>query len=152
MSSITEAPVGEPVLLKGALGKYCYNPSSIATSPSVNLLLTANDKIISNGTQYCMSHEEQGVGFYKVTEGNIIPTGTVYLVITDNEERLFYGLDPNGATAISSPNTSSDGGELYNLAGQKFSLLPSKGERKGGANSQLKKGIYIVNGSKKTIR
>lgn len=149
LSSITEAPVGEPVLLKGALGKYCYNPSSIATSPSVNLLLTANDKIISNGTQYCLSYEEQGVGFYKVTEGNIIPTGTVYLVITDNEERLFYGLDPNGATVISSPNSSSDGGELYNLAGQKFSLLPSKGERKGGANSQLKKGIYIVNGSKK---
>ena len=132
---VIEAPTGEPVLLKGAEGKYCYNPVASASEPATNLLQVATKNVVSDGTQYCLADGEQGVGFYKVATGSTIPAGEVYLIIAGNEVRLFYALEPNDETGINCLKVSKDSMDyIYNIAGQRV--------------RKTAKGVYILNGQK----
>ena len=134
--AITEAPIGEPVLVKGAEGKCCYNPAESAASPGVNLLHAATDDIVCDGTQFCLANEEHGVGFYKVTTGTTLAAGKAYLSIPGNEVKPFYGFDFSDATIIRSIGDKQSTINVYNLLGQKVS------------NSKLTKGVIILNNKK----
>ena len=136
LEAITEAPIGEPVLVKGAEGKYCYNPANSATSPAINLLQAATQDIVCDGTQFCLANEEHGVGFYKVTTGTTLAAGKAYLSIPGNEVKLFYGFDFNDATAIKPINDEQGTISVYNLRGQQIS------------NSRLPRGVIILNNKK----
>ena len=132
---ITEAPVGEPILLKGAEGKYCYNPIASASSPAVNLLQAAVGNVVADGTQYCLADDEDGIGFYKVITGSTISAGKAYLIISGSEAKPFYGLQPDDETGISDLNANINANAIiYNLAGQRL--------------QKTRKGINIVNGEK----
>ena len=134
--AITEATAGEPVIVKGTEGKYCYNPIASAFSPAINLLQIATKSFISDGTQYCLADGEQGVGFYKVAIGSTIPAGEIYLTITGNEGRLFYAIELDDGTGISVPPVFPVSSvNIYNVAGQRFWKVPQ--------------GIYILNGQKR---
>ena len=143
--AITEAPIGEPVLVKGAEGKYCYNPVESAVSPISNLLQAATEDIVCDGTQYILADGHDGVGFYKVTPGSTIHAGKAYLIISGNKAKSFYGLQLDDETPINEvlrmKNEESLGGAVYNLAGQKLNCNLS--------NCKLHRGVYIVNGQKK---
>lgn len=143
--AITEAPIGEPVLVKGAEGKYCYNPVESAVSPIANLLQAAVNNFVADGTQYCLADDEDGIGFYKVTPGSTIHAGKAYLIISGNKAKSFYGLQLDDETSINEvlrmKNEESFGGAVYNLAGQKLNCNLS--------NCKLHRGVYIVNGQKK---
>jgi hypothetical protein len=132
---IIEVPVGEPILLKGAEGKYCYNPIASASSPAVNLLQAAVNNVVADGTQSCLADDEDGIGFYKVTPGSTIRAGKAYLIISGNEARSFYGLQLDAETGISDLNVNHNANTIiYNLAGQRL--------------QKTRKGINIVNGEK----
>ena len=130
--AITESPIGEPVLVKGAEGKYCYNPANSAASPAINLLQTATRDIVSDGTQFCFANDEQGVGFYRLTPGSTLTSGNAYLVIQDNEAKGFFGFKPNDETGIDVPYPNANlNNPIYNLAGQRI--------------GKVHKGLYITN-------
>lgn len=155
LSPVTEAPAGEPVLLRGTAGKYCYNPAATAERPAVNLLIAAGSEVVADGTQYCLANQLQGIGFYQVTTGTVIPAGKAYLSIKDNKSRQFYDLVTDEETGLktihlsdsSSPQFSPEyEGGVYDLSGRKVdsSLF--------NPHSSQKRGVYIVNGKKTSVR
>ena len=158
LSAITEAAAGDPVLVKSAEGKYCYNPAETATSPTNNLLQAATKAVVADGTQYCLANNEQGVGFYKVETGSSISAGKAYLVISGSDVKEFYpfSFDEEETDSINeelrmknaegvasdmrerSGNEESSEGVVYDLSGRRML-------------NGLKKSVYIQNG-KKTVK
>ena len=134
--AITEAPIGEPVLVKGAEGKYCYNPVASASSPAINLLQAATADVVCDGTQFCLADGEQGIGFYRVTAGTALAAGRAYLTIHGDEAKSFYGIDFNDATAIRPIKGEQGTIKVHNLRGQQIS------------NSRLPRGVIILNNKK----
>ena len=134
--AITEAPIGEPVLVKGAEGKYCYNPVESAASLGVNLLQAATEDILCDGTQFCLADGGNGIGFYRAIVGTTLAAGKAYLSIPGDEVKPFYAFDFNDATAIRPINDEQGTINVYNLRGQQIS------------NSRLPKGVIILNNKK----
>lgn len=134
--ALAETAAGEPVIVKGAEGRYCYNPIAYASAPAINLLQVATKNVVIDGSQYCLADGEQGVGFYRVATGSSIPAGEVYLTIDGEESRAFYAIEPDDETSIN----EVESGELkvespiFNLAGVRV--------------KKTTKGVYIVNGQK----
>ena len=117
---IAEVPADEPVLLMGAEGKYCYNPVATASAPALNQLLVATKKILCDGSQYTLANGTDGIGFYQATNGSSIAKGQVYLSISGDEVKPFYGFAPDDGTSIQLNPASFEGeGAIYNLAGQR---------------------------------
>ena len=134
--AITEAPIGEPVMVKGAEGKYCYNPVESAASPGVNLLQAATEDVVCDGTQFCLADGENGIGFYRAIVGTTPAAGKAYLSIPGDEVKPFYAFDFNDATAIRPINDEQGTINVYNLRGQQIS------------NSRLPQGVIILNNKK----
>ena len=141
--AITEVPIGEPVLVKGGEGKYCYNPVASAASPAINILQAATTDIVCDGTQFSLADGKDGVGFYRVTTGSTIAAGEAYLPVSGDGVKPFYELEFNNATAIKSvdagqgtENVSKQGSMIVNLRGQQ--IPPSR----------LPKGVIVLNNKK----
>jgi hypothetical protein len=134
--AITEAPIGEPVLVKGAEGKYCYNPVESAVSPIANLLQAATGDIVCDGTQYILADGHDGVGFYQAIIGSTLSAGKAYLRILGDEVKPFYGLDFNDGTYIKSIDVGQGAINAYNLHGQQI------------PNVKSSKGVVILNNKK----
>ena len=134
--AITEAPIGEPVLVKGAEGKYCYNPVASAASPAINMLQAATADILCDGTQFSLADGEDGIGFYRATIGSTLAAGEAYLPLSGDEVKPFYGLEFNDATAIKSVDAGRGTANVYNIRGQQIS------------NSRLPQGVIILNNKK----
>ena len=136
--ALVETVAGAPVIVRGAEGRYCYNPVASASAPFVNLLQVATKNVVSDGTQYCLADGEQGIGFYRVAIGSTIPAGEVYLTIAGDDAREFYAIEPDDETGINiSPNSQfiiNKEVQAYNLAGVRA--------------QKTTKGVYIVNGQK----
>ena len=75
------------------------------------------------------------MGFSKVNEGDVIPTGNVYLSIP-NPTKDFYTIHDTTLTGVESVAIPSEDGPetIYNLAGQRI--------------NRMQKGINIINGKK----
>jgi hypothetical protein len=133
---------------------YCETPNSYAIPVSIaassdydaeeNELVGINERTLiaktaSTKTNYILSNEAAGVGFYLAKEdGAYLAAHRAYLSTpTPIETRGFYGFDDNQTTSIKdlTPVLSDGNGAVYDLQGRKV-IKPTKGS------------LYIVNGKK----
>ena len=137
LTPITEACAGEAVLVKAEEGAYVLPTAATTPAPAAgNLLKPAVEDVIADGSQYILADGAKGVAFYKATAGTTITAGKGYLEFTGSPVKAFY-FDGDDATGIKNLNVDLNNNErIYNLAGQRID------------NSQLQRGIYIVNGKK----
>ena len=138
LTSVTEVPQDEPLLLKGAGTK---TATILATSPAA----ITNKLAVSDGTQgsgeYVLANHNSKVGFYKWT-GSALASGKVYLPASEVPAgtREFLGFDDE-ATGIANINSEAKtlfNSDFYNIAGQRI--------------AQPNKGLYIENGKKVIIK
>ena len=131
-------PSGAAVLVKASAGEYVFNSAAeevdAISSNDLKAATTAFNPTAAN-TIYCLAQKNGTVGFYPVATSVTIPVGKAYLEITSGEAPVkgFYGFDDD-ATAISSVESFTEDGAIYNLAGQRL--------------QKMQKGINIVNGKK----
>jgi len=138
-------PAATPIVIKAAEGS--YKLPVIATTPESvtgNLLQASDGNVTSDGSSYYALSTLSGtapIGFYQVEEDVTIPAGKAYLVDGAGVKGFTFDFDDD-ATAIEKTLSDSPlkGENIYNLAGQRL------------GNSQLKRGIYIVNGKKVMVK
>ena len=137
LEEIDDIPARTAVILKGT---YYNKVSTTATATTTgNVLKGSNGNVTGDGsTIFALANGENGVGFYPVGDGVTIPAGKAYLVDGSLVKGFTFVFDDDDATAIEKTLSDSPlkGENIYNLAGQRL------------GNSQLKRGIYIVNGKK----
>ena len=138
LTEIDDIPKGTAVLVKGT---YYNKVATTATSNTEDNDLLGSDGSVSGGEGiYALAKKNDVVGFYPVAASVTIPAGKAYLEYTgSNSVKGFnFVFDGDDATGIGlTPDPSPVGEEsIYNLAGQRMD------------NSQLKRGIYVVNGKK----
>ena len=106
--------------------------TAIASLPSVD----------GNVKNYILNSGSQGVGFYRAA-GQSVAAGKAYLRLSVAEGRSFIGFNFDGTTTgisqISNPKSQLS--NLYDLQGRKVST-----------GSQLKKGLYIINNKKVSVK
>ena len=144
LEEIDVIPAGTAVILKGT---YYNKVSTTATATTTgNVLKGSNGNVTGDGsTIFALANGENGVGFYPVGDGVTIPAGKAYLVDGSLVKGFTFVFDDDDATAIEKTLSDSPlkGENIYNLAGQRLGNSQFTIH-----NSQLKRGIYIVNGKK----
>ena len=107
-----------------------------ASAIANNDLQVSDDNVTGDGTIYVLADGKNGVGFYKLANGEKVPAGKGYLVIDSNApEFLGFGGDATGINELKAVEAK---GEFFNLAGQRV--------------AQPAKGLYIANGKKVIIK
>lgn len=136
----TVIPAGTAVVLNAEAGDYTLELADEAgTKPADNDLNPATADITADGTQYCLTQNDEGkVGFAKVQVGVNIPAGKAYLVVNNAAAANFFALD-GSTTAIKNVETAQTADNAY------YTLQGVKVERPA-------KGIYIKNGKKVVIK
>lgn len=136
LNKVDVVPSNNAVILKAAAGNYSL-PFAVSASAIANDdLLVSSGSTTGDGTIYVLANGDNGVGFYKLANGEKVPAGKAYLVINSNApEFLGFGGD---ATGINEVKAVEANGEFYNLKGQRV--------------AQPSKGLYIVNGKKYVIK
>ena len=135
LEPVTTVPAGTAVVVKAdAAGTYAINGTTRASLGTENELIAATADVTADGTQYILSKEDEGVGFYKATIGSTINAGKGYLVIEGSAGvKGFYGFDED-ATGINAVEIANENAPVYNVAGQRL--------------QKMQKGINIVGGKK----
>ena len=148
---------GKPYLLNAATaGTYLLTRASDAIAEPDNLLKVSNDET-GNGV-YVLANKGDGAGFYKWT-GGLLGAGRVYLQKTSSGTAPTYIPFGFGDTTSINEELRMKNEELrmkneefapaiYDLQGRKVNAQPNS----PALHSQLKKGIYIVNGKKIVIK
>ena len=129
----------DAVVLKGDEGYYSFVPTTGATQAATNDLQGSDGTKNGGEGIYALAKKNDVVGFYPVAASVTIPAGKAYIEYNGAGVKGFnFVFDGDDATGIGlTPDPSPVGeGSIYNLAGQRMD------------NSQLKRGIYIVNGKK----
>ena len=148
---------GKPYLLNAATaGTYLLTKASDAIAEPDNLL-EVSDNDTGNGV-YVLANKGNGAGFYKWT-GGLLGAGRVYLQKTSSGTAPTY--IPFGFGDTTSINeelrmknealrmkNEEFAPAIYDLQGRKVNAQPNS----PALHSQLKKGIYIVNGKKIVIK
>jgi hypothetical protein len=139
LSSVTAVPAGEAVLVKAAEGAYVIPTAAITPATLAgNLLKAADTDIVADGDQYILAKPEgKEVAFYQATNGTTIAAGKAYMEIFAAGVKAFY-FDGDETTSLNEElrvKNEESANAIYDLQGRKV-------------NSQLKKGLYIVNGKK----
>ena len=168
LEPVTGLPADAAVVVKAGEGNYYCNSTTEERSLGTdNDLAFSETDTESDGTYYCLGKKGSPavVGFYQVQSGVTIPARKVYLIddevpIGEGEVKAFYfeeDDDPTGIESIQNSSQSSGAGgtkfkiqneePVYNLAGQRVDNSQFTIH-----NSQLKRGIYIVNGKKIAIK
>ena len=141
---------GTPLLMKGTEGQETIISAYIGNNlefyaPETNLLKASDGKVKGDGaTIYALANmETNGVGFYLVEEGVIIPAGKAYLEISDETAaegaRSFLAIGGDDTTGINAVEKAlKQGTEVFDLQGRRV-------------NKALK-GLYIMNGQKVVIK
>ena len=131
---VTEVPAGEPVLIEGE-GGYSFEVIGSASAIDDNDLEAYDIDQNSNGKYYALADGSEGIGFYPVKEGEVIPAGKAFLDLSDVIDAPAFVPFNDGTTSISEKTIVKNNAEVvYNLAGQRV--------------AQPTKGLYIVNGKK----
>ena len=138
LTSASEVPAGEAVLVKADKGAYVLNAA--ASTPAAlegNLLVSSETDVIADGSQYILVKEEnKEAGFYKATIGSTIAAGKGYLQLGNFNVKTFY-FEGDGETSINEElrvKNEESAAAMYNLAGQRI--------------SKMQKGVNIVSGKK----
>ena len=140
-TEVSDVPAGSAVVLKGSL---FATVAATAKSDMTDNVLKASNGITANGTQYILAQQNSTVGFYKASIGSTIEAGKGYIEIVSDVKAFYF--DADDATSINEElrvKNEESATAVYDLSGRRmfnsqFSIL----------NSQLPKGIYIVNGKK----
>ena len=138
LEEVKELPANNAFIVKAAEGNYYYNNTDAAiTLSKTNHLKFYTTDTASTGSQYCLANKSDGVGFYKVQSGIMIPARKAYLQVS-SPVKAFYGFDEDDATSINEAleikNEELYEGAIFNLGGQHI--------------SKMQKGINIINGKK----
>ena len=131
LADVTTVPAGTAVVVKAEEGTYTVPATTDAVLGAENELVAATADVATDGTQYILAKEDEGVGFYKAT--GTIPAGKGYLVI-GAPVKGFYGFEADDATGISSVEFAGENAPVYNLAGQRL--------------GKAQKGVNIIGGKK----
>ncbi|MBQ9294325.1 MAG: chitobiase/beta-hexosaminidase C-terminal domain-containing protein [Bacteroidaceae bacterium] len=128
-------PSYEAVLVKAGAGEYNFPYTDEEVAPfKVNDLRFNRADLTADGQQYILANGENGVGFYKATQGTTIPAFKAFLYI-QNGVKGFYGFDDDDATGINEElRMKNEESSIYNLAGQRI--------------QKIQRGINIVGGKK----
>ena len=144
----------DAVVLKGCEGYYSFVPTTGATPATDNDLQGSNGSVNGGEGIYALAIKNDKVGFYPVGDGVNIPAGKAYLEYTSTGSNPVKGFtfvfDEDDATGISlmeDGRSQMEGGAIYNIAGQRLDNSQFTIH-----NSQLKRGIYIVNGKKIAVK
>lgn len=126
---------GNAVILKSTGIPVLTATTTESTGDFTGNNLLGSDGVASDGdSYYALANGTQGLGFYKVGNGTVIPAGKAYLY-TGAAGSNFYGIiSDDGTTAIKNMKVGKDNNVYYDLSGHRV-LYP-------------KKGLYIVNGKK----
>ena len=138
LEEVKELPANNAFIVKAAEGNYYYNNTDAAiTLSKTNHLKFYTTDTASTGSQYCLANKSDGVGFYKVQSGIMIPARKAFLQVS-SPVKAFYGFDEDDATSINEAleikNEELYEGVIFNLGGQHI--------------SKMQKGINIINGKK----
>lgn len=127
---------GKAVILKGK-GNYILEASSETATVKETGLKASNGSIKGDGNIYCLANKSNGVGFYRVATGVVIPANKAYLEINAPTSAKYYSIGIGGNTTgiqtIHQNSVKADG-IMYSLSGQRV--------------GKDYKGIVICNGKK----
>ena len=136
LNKVDVVPSNNAVILKAAAGNYSLPFAQSAAAIANNDLLVSSGSTTGDGTIYVLANGDNGVGFYKLANGEKVPAGKGYLVIDSNApEFLGFGGDATGINEVKAVEAK---GEFFNLAGQRV--------------AKPAKGLYIANGKKVIIK
>ena len=136
LTAVTEVPAGAGIIIEAAEGS--YELPVIASADALdNDLLVSDGTVTGNGNIFALANGTQGVGFYKVANGQAVPAGKAYLnIAAEAREFIGFGGEATGIKMVE--NAAANNGEVFNLAGQRV--------------AQPTKGLYIMNGKKVVIK
>jgi hypothetical protein len=122
---------------KAAAGNYSLPFAVSASAIANNDLQVSDGNVTGDGTIYVLANGDNGVGFYRLANGEKVPAGKAYLKITNNNAPEFLGFGGD-ATGINEVKAVEAKGEFFNLAGQRV--------------AKPAKGLYIANGKKVIVK
>lgn len=105
--------------------------------------LTASDP----STTYVLNKKTAGVGFYKLKAGKTVGVGKAYLTYPSTSAPEFLAFDETTSVADVRSKMSDVRGDYFDLQGRRVQTSYLKSQ-----TSNLKKGLYIVNGRKVVIK
>lgn len=130
-------PANTPVLVKAAKGDYTFSHHvEYGENVAENHLTAAAEDVTADGTHYTLKVADKKVGFARVSNGETVPAGSVYLTVPASSTKDFYTLYNGTQTGVENVAVPTEEGAetIYNVAGQRL--------------NRMQKGINIVNGKK----
>ena len=136
LEPVTTVPAGTAVVVKAddEAGTYKVAATAGATLGTENDLISSEENVTADGTQFILANGDNGVGFYKATDATVIAAGKGYLVFEGEGVKSFYGFDSDDATGINAVEIAGENTPVYNVAGQRI--------------GKMQRGINIVGGKK----
>ena len=141
-------PANTPVILAGggqAMTFTVYG-TAVPATPQFGLLTGVYEDTAAPVGSYVLQNIDGVVGMYKVAEGQqpTVKANRAYLTVPGSDVKAFFFNtdDATGINAIDNEQLTIDN-SIYNVAGQRIDNSQFTIH-----NSQLKRGIYIVNGKK----
>ena len=140
LGKLTEVPAKTPIIVEGTAGEYPCTVIEEAEDPAINLLQVSDGTVTGDGAIYALANKDQGVGFYPVGNGIVVPAGKAYLNTSSAKNQVKGFLALGGlADAINNIAVEKANGTIFNIAGQKVQNI-------------TKGGLYIVNGKKVVVK
>jgi hypothetical protein len=133
-------PANTPVVLfaEGGLASVEFFGIAEDGTPTAGLLTGVYENTAAPVGSYVLQNLNGKIGFYQVAAGQQPTVGANRCYMTTNSEIKVFFLDDDEATGIKTlSNSTFEGENIYNLAGQRI--------------SKMQRGINIING-KKIIR
>ena len=150
LTRITDVPARTGIVLLGNAGTYDI-PLGTGETYVVNMLVGVTEPTVLNKTDgaysnFILANDEDGLGFYAVSNGTTLAAGKAYLtlptsVLPSNAQSI--GLRFDGTTGIRSLDNGQwamDNAEWFTIDGRRLDAEPTA------------KGLYIVNGRKVIVK
>lgn len=140
LTKVTNVPADDAVIIKADEGTYGLPVVDAADAIANNDLLVSDGTVTGNGEIYILANKTNGVGFYKLADGSVLPAGKAYLQIHASAPEFLgfdFGMETTGISNVELAKQNA-GNAIYNLNGQRV--------------NKTAKGLYIVNGKKVAIK
>jgi hypothetical protein len=150
-TKVDDVPANTGVLLKGEAGEKTFSVAPSTTDVSANKLVGVLANTEVDGGIYVLmagTDTNQGTGFYMTTaEKFTVGANTAYLPANVvSSARSFISIDGDETTGIAEvEGIAVEQQQVYDLQGRRVSESVIR-------NSELKHGLYIVNGRKVMVK